>query len=196
MDVNAIGASTYSIPIEVVPGTNGMHPSLAITYNSLSGHSQMGIHWGLQGLSSITRCTQTNYYDGNIQQLTFNIDDRFSLDGKRMVLLKGERYYSSDALYAFENDDLSRIQRVERIDGSFYFVDTLADGHIVEYGATNDACQMVNGKVLSWMMNKITDANNNYITYHYSQSDGEIWIDHIDYTFNAQALLTSAYASI
>ncbi|MBO7488748.1 MAG: VCBS repeat-containing protein [Bacteroidales bacterium] len=196
MDVNAIGASTYSIPIEVVPGTNGMHPSLAITYNSLSGHSQMGIHWGLQGLSSITRCTQTNYYDGNIQQLTFNIDDRFSLDGKRMVLLKGERYYSSDALYAFEIDDLSRIQRVERIDGSFYFVDTLADGHIVEYGATNDACQMVNGKVLSWMMNKITDANNNYITYHYSQSDGEIWIDHIDYTFNAQALLTSAYASI
>jgi len=196
VDISAIGAATYSIPVDVVPGTNGMQPSLTITYNSLSGCSPMGFHWGLQGISSITRCPQTEYFDGDIRQLGLNTDDRFSLDGKRMVLLRGTRYHSPDALYAFEIDDLSRIQRVTDPDDSFYFVDTLADGQIIEFGATQDARQYVDGKVLSWMINKITDANGNYINYNYGQNDGEIFIERIDYTFNPSASLTTAYASI
>ena len=33
-DVSSLGAANYTIPIEVVPGTQGIQPSLSITYNS------------------------------------------------------------------------------------------------------------------------------------------------------------------
>ncbi|MDR1346078.1 MAG: hypothetical protein LBK03_05190, partial [Bacteroidales bacterium] len=64
IDVSATGAATYSIPIEVVPGTAGIQPHLSIVYNSQSGRGLLGMKWTLGGLSAISRAPQTTYYDG------------------------------------------------------------------------------------------------------------------------------------
>ncbi|MDR1758425.1 MAG: hypothetical protein LBR51_05665, partial [Bacteroidales bacterium] len=47
IDVSARGEVTYTIPVEVVPGTRGMQPSLSLVYNSLSGMGNMGMKWNL-----------------------------------------------------------------------------------------------------------------------------------------------------
>jgi hypothetical protein len=94
VDVSAMGSATYSIPVEVVPGTGGMQPNLAIVYNSLGGNGQLGTKWSLQGLSAITRTIPDRYLDGYMNPITFNASDRYTLDGKRLILLDGVNYHN------------------------------------------------------------------------------------------------------
>lgn len=48
-DVTAMGAATYNIPIEVVPGTHGMQPNLNVVYNSMANTGILGSQWDLGG---------------------------------------------------------------------------------------------------------------------------------------------------
>lgn len=52
------GGVTYSIPIYTPPGTNGLQPSISITYNSQSGPGIVGYGWNIAGLSVI--CTRSS----------------------------------------------------------------------------------------------------------------------------------------
>ena len=195
VDVSAIGAASYTIPIEVVPGTNGLQPNLSIVYNSMAGHHILGQKWTLQGISAIVRVPQNRYYDGNVSPVAFDTTDRLALDGNRMLLFSGTSYHSNNAIYCFETEDFSRIERILSQSGkpfvipSVYYVRKLEDGSAVTYGGDSQS-----RGVGCWMVNKISDANGNYMKYYYQKAAGEIWIDHIDYTILSDG--SAAYASV
>src|SRR5688572_8219123 len=58
-NVSLTGAATYTIPIMVSPGTNGMTPPVSIDYQSASGNGPLGRGWNISGLSVISRSGQT-----------------------------------------------------------------------------------------------------------------------------------------
>lgn len=57
--VSANGQATYQIPLWTPTGSHGLQPNLALTYDSQSGGSFVGMGWSLSGLSTISRCNRT-----------------------------------------------------------------------------------------------------------------------------------------
>lgn len=201
--VSPSGAATYDIPIWVSPGTNGMQPKLSITYNSSSGDGLLGIGWGISGLSAITRKTRDYMHDPALTgPFAYSSLDRFQLDGNLMVMLAGSYYAGAGTQYQTENQTFSNIIAVNNIPSLFggspeSFLVYRKDGTILQYGGTNDSRVECQGSSLPllWQLNKITDANGNYMEYEYYEVNGESYIKEIRYTYNsAQGI--GAYASV
>jgi len=181
IDVSPTGAATYSIPIEVVPGTQGMQPNLSIVYNSQAGNGSLGMKWDLAGLSAITRIGQTMYFDNNITDIRWNSDDRFALDGNRLIVINGN-YGANGTQYATEMENFSKITSYI-VSGSVYFEVITDNGTTIEYGKTSDS-RMELGATAIWMISKITDIHGNYMTFTYIKDNGNglPWIQEIGYT--------------
>jgi len=185
-NVSPSGAATYTIPIEVPPGINGLQPSLAFIYNNQSGNGLLGQGWGLSGLSSIARCTQTLEQDDNIHGVDFTTADRLCLDGQRLYPVNGantDSGYWSAFEYRTEIESFSKVTRY----GTGFKVET-KDGRVAEYGNTYDSVQNLSGiaQPLSWAVNKIRDQLNNSIIYTYNKNviNGEHNISEIAYANN------------
>lgn len=87
------GALTYTVPIEVYPGKNGLTPKISINYNSMMKSSCMEIGWFLGGLSSIDLVNNNLYYDSSTSpsELSF-YGSSYVLDGTRLIRVTGETY--------------------------------------------------------------------------------------------------------
>ena len=194
VDVSPMGAATYSIPIEVVPGTQGMQPNLSIVYNSMGGMGLLGMKWNLGGLSAITRCGKIPYYDNNLTAIKFNNTDKLAIDGNRLINVNGT-YFATGTEYATEIEDFTRIVSYGGTSGHpDYFVAYTDDGSKIEYGNNSSSQQIISSSIiLSWYINRITDANGNYMTFNYGRASGEIWISSIYYTGNSGM---STYAKV
>src|SRR5262245_48046657 len=92
--VSGTGGAPYTIPIVVPPGTAGMIPSLSLTYTSQGANGLLGIGWSLDGLPSIGRCPKTLAQDGARGSIKYDANDRFCMDGQRLVVISGS--YGAD----------------------------------------------------------------------------------------------------
>ncbi|MEM6650227.1 MAG: FG-GAP-like repeat-containing protein, partial [Pseudomonadota bacterium] len=184
------GAATYSIPIEVPPGTAGMVPSLSLNYSSQGGNGILGVGWSLGGLPSISRCGKTIAQDGTTKGVEYSSDDRFCLEGQKLIAINGP-YGGDGTEYRTEIDGFSKIVSYTNsgINGPAWFKVWTKSGQIMEFGNTADS-QMKASSELSyvrvWAANKISDVMGNYltVTYNTSQSTGESFPTRIDYTGN------------
>lgn len=107
-NVSGTGAAQISIPIAVAPGVAGMEPKLAINYSSQGGNGMMGIGFSLSGLSAISRTGATIAQDGFKGGISFDENDRFTLDGQRLIAISGIDG-SAGTEYRTEIDSFSRI---------------------------------------------------------------------------------------
>ncbi|MFD1255903.1 FG-GAP-like repeat-containing protein [Mucilaginibacter terrae] len=108
IDVSGMGGSVFNIPITLPPGIGNIVPQIGLSYNSQAGNGNAGYGWNVSGLSAITRLTSTNYHDNMIKGVNFDQNDRFALDGQRL-LLKSGIYGGDGAEYQTENYSNVRI---------------------------------------------------------------------------------------
>lgn len=195
------GTATYMLPIELPPGTNGMAPSLSLSYASTSGNGLLGMGWSLDGLPSISRCAQTMEQDNEIIGITFtgtdangNPTDRYCFGGERLVPIAS--YTNSGTEYRTEIDGFSRIVSYPSsgTTGPAYWVIYTKDGKAMEFGNTADSFVQAAGLpatvARSWALDKVTDTTGNYYTVTYVQnaSTGETYPLEVDYTgYSGQA---------
>ena len=192
--VSATGAATYSIPISLPSGTNGMQPSVALVYNSQSGDGLAGYGWTVFGLSAVTRCNKNIEDDGVTQAVQFApstaATDVFCLDGQRLIL-KGGSGFSNGSSYSPVIQNFSQINSytdANATNGPSWFQIKTKDGRVYDYGSTTDSKIYAQGTthVRVWALHKIVDPNGNYISYTYNNASGgvEYSIASIDYTGN------------
>ncbi|OOG38000.1 hypothetical protein B0B52_17000 [Polaromonas sp. A23] len=189
--VNESGAATYSIPIQVPPGVAGMQPRLSLEYNSQGGNGLLGMGWNLSGLSVITRCPRTMAQDGVRGGVNYDMNDRYCLDGQRLILMSGT-YGSDGSEYRTERDSFSRIIASGTAgNGVASFTVRSKAGLTMEYGNTIDSRIEAQDKptVRVWAINKISDVKTNFMTFAYIEdnANGEYYPDRVDYTGNATA---------
>jgi RHS repeat-associated protein len=189
--VSESGAAIYTIPIAVPPGTAGMAPNLSLTYSSQGGNGILGIGWSLSGLSGIYRCPKTIAQNGVKGSINFNNEDRFCLDGQRLIVVTGS-YGAHGAEYRTQTESYSRIISYSSAgNGPAWFKVWTKDGQIAEYGNTADSRIEAQGRVevRQWGVNKVSDTKGNYLAVSYSENNanGEAYVSRIDYTGNVGA---------
>lgn len=76
---SSTGSFTQGVPIEV-PAYRGLEPTLALTYSSVSGSGEVGVGWGILGVSKIERTSLPGYGAPR-----FDTTDGFLLDGRELI---------------------------------------------------------------------------------------------------------------
>ncbi len=193
-DVSPTGAALYTVPIEVPPGTGGMSPALTLDYSSDGGNGLLGVGWNLGGLPSIGRCPKTVAQDNARGRVAFTANDRFCMDGQRLVVTVGT-YGAANSEYRTEIEGFTKVVAYGTAgSGPAYFKAWTKSGQIMEFGNTTDSRILAQGKntARSWAANKISDTKGNYLTITYTNdtTNGQAYPTRIDYTGNASASLT------
>ncbi|MGZ3236215.1 MAG: FG-GAP-like repeat-containing protein [Burkholderiaceae bacterium] len=184
--VSPSGAATYTIPIQLPPG---LAPTLSLSYSSQSGNDLLGMNWSLAGLSSITRCPQTMAQDGVRGAVNFDNNDRYCLDGQRLIAISGT-YGANGTEYRTELDQFSKIVSYGTAGyGPAWFKVWTKAGQVMEYGNTTDSRIEAQGKTTAavWALNKLSDSKGNYFTVTYTEdsANGDYYPQRIDYAGNS-----------
>ena len=89
LQVDPQGSASYTVPIQITPGTAGMVPVIALQYRSGAGNGLVGNSWGIRGLNAITRCGRSIDRDGISAGVHFDATDKFCMDGSVLVAISG-----------------------------------------------------------------------------------------------------------
>ncbi len=190
--VSESGAASYRIKLPVPVGTAGVQPEVSISYASNAGNGLLGKGWSLDNLSSISRCQQTNAVDGSLAPIQWNAEDRFCLNGQRLILVEGASYGAVGSRYKTEIDSYVQVMAVGGTTGRpDYFKVLRKDGSVTFYGTNSGIAlsqQIVgNGEVLSWGQSRLVDSVGNQINFYYYNDSAGHRLSSIRYAYGTSA---------
>jgi RHS repeat-associated protein len=201
------GTASYTVDIEVPPGTAGMAPSLSIAYSSSGGDGILGVGFALRGVPAITRCGAAIVSDGFKGGVGYDGDDRFCLSGERLIQVGTN---GGDPEYRTQKESWRRILASGTCgSGPCSFTVEEKDGKTSTFGVTGGSAVLAEGdrftgelagSIRAWLMDTTVDLNGNVIAVSYTQSptkagggtldesgSGQTYIDSITYSYQGGA---------
>ncbi|MBN1621154.1 MAG: VCBS repeat-containing protein [Endomicrobiales bacterium] len=158
------GAFTYSYPIEVPPGRNGLQPSLQLIYNSHSGNGWFGVGWNL-GIPSISRSTKNGIPD-------YDSSDTFLFNGQELVEV------GSQSGFKEYRCKIGSGMRLRYYTATKMWKGWDKSGTVYEFSGL-----ISNGsEYFYWGLTNVVDIKGNYMDFHYKP--GTSAIDKINYAGN------------
>ncbi|MCM0666904.1 RHS repeat-associated core domain-containing protein [Flavobacterium tyrosinilyticum] len=181
LSVSLSGAANYSIPIAVPAGINGVVPEVNLVYNSQSGNGIAGYGWNISGVSAITRIPRTKFHDGSVGGINLDANDRFALDGQRLILKTGVSYGGANTAYETENFSNVKIKAIGVSPlganyGPASFLVEYPDGSIAEYGSALES-----QSIKAWVINYWQNPQGVRISYNYAKAQNNIILTSIKY---------------
>jgi hypothetical protein len=158
------GAFTYSNPIQVQPGRNGMQPDLDLVYNSQAGNGWLGIGWDLS-VGSIQRSTSKGVPTYIDSKDTFI----FNLSGQSQELVSigtGSDTYGPYTEYRAQIESSFtrfRYYPIGKYGGPWRA--WTKDGRRHEFMGL--ALHFPSSKYFYWGLTKVTDTQGNYMEFSY-----------------------------
>ncbi len=180
------GTSSYIIPLQIPVGTNSVAPDLSLVYSSQGGDGHFGYGWNISGISTISRGLHTIYHDGKSQGVKFSDEDKFILDGARLIK-------STNNTYVKENHDYSIIEEMGSFgSGPSWFRVETKHGVVMEIGKTNFSKILSDDgdEIMFWKVSKVIYKDGNYIEFLYNNNGRDNRIAEIRYTGNEVTGLT------
>ncbi|MCL1942160.1 MAG: hypothetical protein FWF54_01225, partial [Candidatus Azobacteroides sp.] len=177
--VSPTGAATYSVPIEVPPGIQGMQPNISLVYNSQAGSGIAGMCWNIGGLSMISRVPKDYYYDRERSGIIWDKTSPLALDGQRLIKVQEWGTGGTDSIVYRTESGLDKIVGYNiQSWGPRYFKVYTKNGNIFMYGSSDsDASYCLLEKTqsnyyynLGWFLYRVTDTNNNFIEFTYTNT--------------------------
>jgi RHS repeat-associated protein len=173
------GSAVTTIPIEVPPGRGGITPNLTLAYRNMQKNGWLGVGWDLD-MGAIQRATK------------FGVTYPATLPGTDFVAM-----VNGAASELVSRGDWGANYFGAKIEGQFskYYYNPVTGGWEVTaktgtkyyYGSTSASRQDSGSQVFKWCLDKVQDKNGNYMTVSYFKENGEIYLDRIDYTGNANS---------
>lgn len=170
--VSSAGEASFQIPIPVPPGIQDQQPKLSFSYSSSTQNGLLGVGWSLSGFPKISRVKKIIAIDGVAGDIDFTNDDRFALDGQRLLVMNGENG-EDGSTYRTEIDTWRRIVASGTAgNGPESFTVSRTDGTQMIFGGTADARPAAaDGETArEWLLSEVTDRNGNTLSITYSQS--------------------------
>jgi len=182
LSVSLSGSATYTIPIAVPPGINGVEPDVTLNYSSQSGNGMAGWGWDIGGISKITKIPSTLHHDG-VVGTTDDGPFRYALDGQRLVLKSGT-YGLDGSVYQTENySNIIVKMSIDGYDKSFEV--RYPDGSLALYGTTSN---YTGSNGLEFAINYWQNAQGIRINYEYLNQGPVLAIKKITYGSRLEAL--------
>jgi RHS repeat-associated protein len=169
-----------------------MQPSLALSYNSQSGRGIVGTGWSLSGFSTIHRCPASIVIDGFKGKIEFDENDRFCLDGMRLIAIAGADG-AGGSEYRTERDSYSKIIAFGGSNGNptSWTVTTKA-GQTLTFGQPlywSTGSGYSTAKTKAWGVTRVVDTVSNYMDFAYRLDHERGWMlpETVSYTGNTAA---------
>jgi len=199
--VDPNGSASYTLSIDVPPGTNEVAPELNLVYSSQGGNGPLGAGWLIDGIISIQRVGKTVFRDGQKGGVNLDKEDRFAVNGQRLIAYRDKNgkllttieernlaYGADGTEYRTEIESWTRFYSYGNCGGGpCYFIAYSKDGSVSEFGTSGNASNAAgNGVIIEWAVAKVTDNNGNYITVNYQTDQNNHWhyLTSIEYTGN------------
>ena len=173
------GTATTSIPIQVLPGRNGVQPNLQLTYASGNGNGWVGMGWKLE-LGSIERNTrfgviynETAADNGKVYAVR--------MSGVSAELIKLQPTVPADPEYrAKVESGFFRIRTLTT--GGWEVTDRKGVKYSFGISANGRVEDTATGRVFRWNLERVEDRDGNYMLVTYTKDQGQAYLDQITYT--------------
>ncbi|KAJ9371863.1 hypothetical protein DTO282F9_3172 [Paecilomyces variotii] len=181
-NVDGSGIARYSFTISVPQGiTATSTPQISLEYCQGAPNAILGTGWSLGGLSTIRRQVASLALNSiNAQKDYDRTVPRLALDGSELLLIQGDHYYASDAVYRQEID--SHGETVYATPSGFTVRDTLGARKEYEAVPASDP----SAQATEWRMRRQIDRYGNFIEFNYESlpGDNSSYLTSVIYTSN------------